>query len=275
MSIIFKPPYDTWIKKNVGENIDENTLFRLRVAAKTQAGLVDVDVDLDLIWFILINVDNSDPIKLSILQVLLQQPVLLQKFKVTLDSPKIKRVIAEFLLFNYEYLKLLRPHIDFTKLNDPVDFISHSLLIKRGEQNDTKEQMLEKVKIIDLVLATGFKLPADNTNDGAALKKLLLLEEIADRFVIAKKLLAIGFKLFSPYIKNNYEIAIFLINNRSNPDCLEIINNHIEELKKVQLHVPGSGDECNLADYYYWVKEDLPTVRFIKDTLGLSLTPSN
>jgi len=179
------------------------------------------------------------------------------------------------LLYNYYFLDGLKSYIDFTVLNSPIDFISQALFIRRSKQSDTPEIEDSRIKIVKIVLDSGFVLPSDYpTNSvGFAVRKVLLMESVADRFQVAKHMLDIGFQLFTNNPENNSELAVQLINNRTDATCLEIIKNNIAAFKEIRLSVAGSTNGSNLADYFYWVKEDMLAVNFIRETIGLDISP--
>lgn len=272
MTINLQAPYNSWLKQHAGSDVTEASVFSVKLGSKTKDGLKDVVVDLDLIWFVLIYVDDTIDMKLQVVKELLKDPILLAKFKATLDKQEVKRIISEFLLFNYACLDALKQYIDFAKLNVPVDFITHALFITRSEGKDSPAISKDRLKIVNTVLDCGFLAPANN--DGSVLRKVLLMEDVPEKFIEAKRLLAAGFKLFSKNLQNNSEVAITLLNNRGYDDCKEIIEQHALEFKNVTMHVPGSGEDSNLADYYYWVKEDMDTVHYIKTVLGIVLKPT-
>ncbi len=272
-------PYNTWLKQKVGENIDENAKYVMKISATTEQGEVPVEVQLDLVWFVLIQTEDTDEMKLQVALALLQQPAMLARFKATLDVKPLKRMLAEFLIYNIYFLEGLRSFVDFNKLNIPLDFVSHALFIKRGEGNDTKEISALRIKTVNIVLDNGFVLPANYPvkSEGVALRKVLLMDGIDERFLVARRLLDVGFKLFNDNQLNNAELAVLLINDRANPDCMFIINKFKDQFKTVTLHVAGlnSKDSMgNLADYFYWVKEDLDATRFVKETLGVDVSPA-
>lgn len=275
MSIIFQEPYNSWLKSKIGENFDENTKFVLKVAATTSTGVIDVNVTLDLTWFVLIEIKDTDEMKLQVAELLLQEPKLLEQFKSTLDNIQVKRLIAEFLLYNFSYLDKLKKYIDFTKLNLPIDFVSHALLLKRGDGVDSDQISLERIKIVYLVLDTGFSLAlslAANL-ELPVLHKVLSMGDVAGKFSLAKRLLALGFKLFiANNPRANTEVAVFLIEARDQADCKAIIKDNKDQFLKIIVQVPGNSTNSNLADYYYWVKEDMDAVRFIKNVLGIQLS---
>lgn len=272
-------PYITWLKQKVGENVTDNVKYVMRITATTEQGEVPVDIELDLVWYILIQVEDTDEMKLQVALALLQDPMLLQKFKATLDVKPLKRMLAEFLLYRVYFLEGLINFIDVNKLNLPIDFLSHSLFIKRSEGNDTQEISILRAKIANIVLDNGFVLPVNYPvkSEGVALRKVLLMDGVPERFLLARRLLAVGFKLFNENTINNAEMAVLLINDRADPDCMAIISAHQAQFQQVRLHVAGVNSPQslgNLADYYFWVKEDMDATRFVKETLGIALTPS-
>ena len=117
-----KEPYNSWLKQKVGENITENSAYVMRITATTEQGPVPVEVQLDLVWFVLIQVEDTDEMKLQVALALLQQPALLARFKAIQDVQNLKRMLAEFLIYNPYFLEGLCNFIDFNKLNVPIDF---------------------------------------------------------------------------------------------------------------------------------------------------------
>lgn len=267
--------YTAWITKHIGAMIDPNLRYVLRVSAATSQGETTLDLGLDLSWFILIQVKDEDTKKLEVVLELLKDPQFLEQFKATLQIPEAKRFFEEFLLYNYYFLDGLKTYIDFSILNVPIDFISQALFIKRSEQTDTIEIEADRIKIVKMVLDLGFVLP-DNypvNSLGFAVRKVLLMESVAERFQIAKRMLEVGFQLFTNNPVCNGELAIQLISNREDPECLEIIKNNVAAFKEINLNVAGSANGGNLADYFYWLKEDMSAVNFIRDIIGLDISP--
>ncbi len=277
MSISLKEPLKSWLAKHVSANTDETTMFSIKLGARTEDGSSLVEIKIDLVWFLLLYVDEDDKIKLDVILELLQNKELALRFAATQDNPAAKRPIEEFLIFNFAYLNALKTFLNFNKLNLPIDFISHALFIKRSEVVDTREVNLIRLNTVSTVLETGFKLakqPGYRAN-AAVLHKVLMMEDIDSIFAIAKSLLAAGYTLFNNSSVANSEVAIVLLNARENPDALFIIKQNASIFKTIMLHVAGAnGDTSNLADYYYWVKEDMDTVHFIQKTLGIELSPS-
>jgi len=271
--MILNEPYNSWLKQNVGGNADENSRFVFKIAAKNNDGVTDVDFSFDLVWFILIHVEAGELIKLQVAQELLKNPKFKDAFNVTLNNQLAKRLLEEFLLFNYIYLDGLKAYIDFSKLDVPIDFISHCLFVKRSLEIETKEISEERLKIVNTVLNTGFRLTAQfaTKDEGAVIRKVLAMNGISNRFKVVKRLLAAGFKLFSPNTGSNAEISVELLSSRDNPECLELIKAYAPNFKDVKLNVAGNSDG-NLADYFYWVKEDMVTVEFVKSELGVQLS---
>lgn len=268
-------PYNTWLAKHIGTMIDPNLRYVLRIGTTTSKGETTLDLGLDLTWFILIQVDDDSKQKLDVVLEILKDPIFLEQFKATLRIPETKRFFEEFLLYNYYFLDGLKTFIDFSVLNVPIDFISHALFIKYSEQADTAEISAKRISIVKLVLNSGFVLSGDYpiNSVGFAVKKVLLMDSVSDRFQIAKRMLGIGFQLFSNTPASNSELAVQLINNRSDAACLEIIKNNAAAFKEMKLSVAGSKGGSNLADYFYWVKEDMPAVNFIRKTLGIDISP--
>jgi hypothetical protein len=269
--MILDEPYNTWLIQKVAQNLEPDSRYVLQITATTMQGEVPVDVDFDLTWFILIHVQDDDKTKLDVALALLKQAKYLERFKATMTKQNAKRIIAEFLIFNTVFLEGLKQYLDFSVLNSPIDFISHALLIKLSDTVDTNQQEEYRAKIVTLVLSTDFKIlqdiPAQSL--GAAVRKLLFMESIPNRFSLAKQMLELGYKLFSDNPKSNSEIAVLLINNRTIPECQDMLMRCLEELKHINLPVAGSNSGGNLADYYYWVKEDLAAVKYISEQLGI------
>lgn len=268
-------PYNTWLTKHIGALIDPNLRYVLRVGAATSKGEATLDIGLDLAWFILIQVDDEDKQKLDVVLEILKNPTFVEQFQATLRIPETKRFFEEFLLYNYYFLDGLKAYIDFSILNVPIDFISQALFIKRSEQSDTPEIAAERINIVKLVLDSGFVLSGDYpvNSVGFAIRKVLLMDSVSDRFQIAKRMLDIGFQLFTNNPVSNSELAVELISNRADAACLGIIKNNVAAFKEIKLSVAGSSNSSNLADYFYWVKEDMPAVDFIRETVGIDISP--
>lgn len=273
--MILDEPYNSWLVKNVGDNIDANTRFLIKVTANTNNGPATLNVPFDLTWFIILYSKDNNQTKLDVAKALLKQPDYLTQFKATLQIHDAKRLLAEFLLFNPDLLDGLKEYIDFSLLNIPLDIISHALLIKlNNDVNDSVDLCNRRIKVVNTILDTGFTLTGDVPPNslGVAVHKLLLMEIGAEKFALAKRLLSIGYHLFGESTINNSEVAVTLLGNRSDPNCLEIIKNNVAGFQQLQFHVAGS-DGSNVADYYYWVKEDMPTVEFIRSTFNVDITP--
>jgi hypothetical protein len=268
-------PYNTWLTKHIGAMIDPNLRYVLRVSAATSQGETTLDLGLDLSWFILIQVEDEDAKKLEIVLELLKNPEFTEQFKATLRIPQTKRFFEEFLLYNYYFLDGLKSYIDFTILNVPIDFISQALFIKLSDQPDTEGVDDDRIKIVKLVLDTGFVLTGDYpiNSVGFAVRKVLMMQKVPERFQLARRMLGVGFQLFTNTPASNSELAVELINNRADADCLEIIKNNAAAFKEINLSVAGSSSGSNLADYFYWVKEDMLAVNFIRETIGLDISP--
>lgn len=278
MDITLQEPYNTWLRSKVSGAINDSTSYKIKLGVNSKEGPKEIELDLDLIWFIVLYVDESGDIKLQTVLELFKNPQLLNRFKITQDNPAVKRVIAEFLLFNFVYLSALKRYIDFTKINVPIDFISHALFIKFSNIQESLDDNLLRLKIVNLVLDSGFVLTpnAPFASQGAVLSKVILMEDVPDKYSVALRLLAVGFKLFNPAPGTNTEVAIELIDHRSDPKCKQIIDQNLDTFKTVNLPVAGAnGDKSNLVDYYYWVKEDMDTVQYLKQTFGLQLSPTN
>jgi hypothetical protein len=267
-------PYNTWLTNHIGSLVDPNLRYVLRVTAATSQGETTLDLGLDLSWFILIQIDDDDSKKLEIVLELFKEPQFIEQFKATLRIHESKRFFEEFLLYNYYFLEGLKSYIDFSILNVPIDFISQALFIKRSEHADSSEVDAERIKIVKLILDSGFELVGDYpvNSVGFAIRKVLLMDSVPERFQIAKRMLDIGFHLFTNTPASNGEVAVQLINNRTDADCLEIIKANAPDFKEIKLSVAGSTAGSNLADYFYWVKEDMPAVKFIRDTIGLDIS---
>lgn len=270
--MILEEPYNAWLIKNIGENIKETTRYVVKVDAVVAEGNMPVSVDLDLCWFILLHSTDNSKMKIEVISKLLDKPQFLAEFKKTFQIQAAKRLLAEYLLFNEEVLFALNKYMDFTALDVPLDFITHALLIKRSKDKDTVDIDIDRIKIVKTVLATDFKLAADSQSriKSAACHKILTLTVSDERFVLTKRLLSLGYNLFSGVPGLDAEVATVLIDNRNNKDCADMINSHLERLKTLAISVAGSKGN-NLADYYYWVREDMPTVEFIRKTLNIDI----
>lgn len=277
MTINLSSPNAAWLKQRINQDVAENTTFTITIGAVTSDGPKDVKVEVDLVWFIVLYITDKTATKLHTVLELLKNPVLLQKFKNTQTSEQVKRIIAEFLIFNYEYLDALKNYIDFKLLNIPLDFISYSLFIKRGADIDTPSINMERLKIVNSVLDSNFKVDAKSidANQASVVSKVLLMEEVENKFAIAERLVAAGYPLFSSNPINDSACAIRLIDARNLAAAQLLINKNSAHFKNIRLHVAGSNGEVgNLADYYYWVKEDLDAMHYLKDNFGIELTPS-
>lgn len=266
-------PYYSWLLKNVGENLDAGTRFVVKVEAMTSQGMMPLSVDFDLTWFILLHSKDDEKVILDVALELLKDPGFLQQFQTTLSIQGAKRLIAEFLLFKPLILAGLKKYIDFTLLNVPIDFISHALFIKRNNAvADTPEIVQERIDLVNMVLDTGFSLTGDvpPKSIGVALHKVLTMPLGEQKFNLAVRLASVGFHLFSDNAANNNEIATLLINNRTHNDCMHLIKSNIDAFKGLIFKVAESNG--NIADYYYWVKEDIRAVEFIKSTLNIDIS---
>lgn len=272
--MILDEPYNAWLIKNVGDSIDENIRFLVQVNATTSEGAVTLNVPLDLTWFILLYSKDTDQIKLDVVLELLKKPQYAAQFKATIQIHDAKRLMAEFLLFNQIFLERLAPYIDFSLLDIPLDMITHALLIKlNNDMADSPQMCKQRIKNVNVILNTGFVLkdPKPGTA-GLATHKLLLMEiDNSEKFALIKRLLSVGFELFGENAINNNETAVSLIADRNIPTCLEIINSNAEAFATLIFTVAGNGS--NIADYYYWVKEDMDAVNFIRSTLKIDITP--
>ena len=273
--MIIDEPYNSWLNEKVGNSFDENTKFVMKIAATTANGVEEINVALDPIWFILIHVEDTEAMKLQVVQVLIRDPNFATQFQATLDNPQVKRLIAEFLLYNFTYLDGLKEYVDFNKLDAPIDFVSHALLLKRGSGVDSDQISLDRLRIVSLVIDNGFNLSEANplNTELPVLNKVLSMNLVEGKFEIAQKLLNLGFKLFvNNNPRANMEVAISLINLREQPQCQQWISSYIEQFRTIKVQIPGSNDAGNLADFYYWVKEDMEAVHFIRETLGIQLS---
>lgn len=269
--MILSEPYNSWLVKNVGDNLATDMRFVVKVQATTDQGVVPVSIDCDITWFILLYSKDDIRIKLDMALELLKNAELLKQFQATLRIPNAKRMLAEFLLFNPFVLVGLRAYIDFTLLNVPIDFISHALFIKRTDLDNAQIDK-ERLQIVSAVLDTGFRLSGDipAKSFGVAARKLLLMNVGDEKFTLVKRLLAAGFVLFSDVAETNNEIATILINSRSNKDCMDIITSNAARFQTLVFHIAGSNNG-NLADYYYWVAENMSAVDFIRTTLNIDI----
>lgn len=273
--MILDEPYNSWLIKNVGENLDDQTRFLIKVKAATSKGVVAVDASFDLTWFLLLHSNDAAQIKLDVALALLEKKGYKEQFNITLKSHAVKRLIAEFLLFNPVILLGLKDYIDFTLLNLPLDFITHALLIKlNADPIDSSDMTKQRLAIVNAVLDTGFSLPKDISpnSEGVALNKILSMDIGDEKFTLCKRLLAVGYHLFGDNSVNNNEIACTLINNREKNDCFEIITLNKDGFKNLVFNIAGTSGS-NIADYYYWVKEDIHAVEFIRKNLNLDITP--
>lgn len=271
--MILNEPYNSWLIKNVGDSLATDMRFVVKVQATTDQGIVTVTIDCDITWFILLYSKDDIKIKLDVALELLKNDELCNQFKATLQIHNAKRMLAEFLLFNPFFLIGLRSYIDFTLLNVPIDFVSHTLFIKHNAEVDNAQIDLQRLQIINAVLDTGFKLAGEvpPKSFGVAVRKLLLMNVGEEKFHIAKRLLEAGFMLFSDVAESNNEIAIILINNRNNSDCLDMIISNAVYFKTLIFPIAG-GNGGNLADYYYWVAENIQAMDFVRTTLNIDIT---
>lgn len=263
-----------WLRAKLKIEPELDKRYVLTFGANTSNGDEDVTLDLDLVWFALIHADDTKAKKLQIALSLLQEQSCLQQFNATLNQPNaaLKRLLAEFLLYNVEFIDGLKKHIDFTKLNAPIDFVSLALFINHAPTRDKNSLDAERLYVVSILLDTGFKLDRTSTHpEGAAIRSVLLMETQPQRFAIAKRLLDAGFSVFNKDKVHNAEIAVLLINNRNNLDCKSMLKSVKTQLKNILVPVHGSKQIVNLADYYYWVKEDMPVVKFIKTELGIDV----
>ncbi len=278
MSIILSEPNNSWLKSHVGTDVTENMRFNITVSAATTEGPKDVQVEVDLIWFILLYVEDKTENKFSVILELLKNPTLLQNFRNTIKNAAVKRVLSEYLLFNYKHLNVLKNYIDFAALNVPLDFISYALLIKRNEGLDTPEISMDRINIVNAVLDTGFKIDPTkiDINQLSVIPKVLLMEDVAGKFELAQRLVMAGYKIFGSNPINDAACAVRLIDARNtSPVTQTLIKNNIDQIKSIKIRVAGGNSEVgNLADYYYWVREDMDAVHYLKDELKIELTPS-
>lgn len=268
--------YNEWLKKRVGD-INPDILYEIKVVSKDDDANSAV-LQLDLVWYILLQVEDVLQTKLDVALAVLQDDVYMEQFKATQRLPAAKRILTEFLLYNYIFLAGLKQYIDFKILNQPVDFISHALLIIFGPEADSPATQQKRVMIVQLVLDSGFSLDTPEAVDRAAgsgaIRKILLMNSIPGRYILIRRLLAVGFTLFGADPLSNSEIAVILVNDRSNPDCLEIIKQNCVQFAKIKIPVVGDAkNNSNLADYYYWVKEDMASVGFVREVLGIDISP--
>lgn len=271
--MILQEPYNSWLVKNVGDNIDAGTRFVIKVEAMTASGPMPLSVDLDLTWFVLLHSKDEQPVVLDVALELLKDAAYVEQFKATLQIPAAKRLIAEFLLIKPLLLAGLKKYIDFSLLNVPIDFVSHALFIKLGTGFDTLEIQQDRLNIVNMVLDTGFTLMSDvpPKSVGVAIHKVLMMDLGVERFALAARMQSVGFHLFSDNDTNNNELAVMLINNRTNTDCQALLAPNIDRLKTLSFKVAGNNG--NIADFYYWVKEDMSAVEFIRSTLSIDITP--
>jgi hypothetical protein len=277
MAINLPDTYNAWLKTHINVAVDENTKFTMTIGSMTPDGAKDIQIDVDLVWFIILYVEDKAENKLPVIAELLKNPILLQRFKNTLDYVPVKRVLSEFLIFNYDYLDALKGYIDFTKLNMPLDFITYALFIKRGEGVDTVSVAMERLKTVNAVLDTGFKInPAkQDATQATVVAKVLLMEDVDSKFDVALRLAQAGFRIFGANPINDAACAVRLIDARQTPSAKALIDMSKDQFKAIKLRVAGSNSEMgNLADFYYWVREDMDAMHYVKDTFGLELTPS-
>lgn len=268
-------PYNSWLIKNIGSNIDANTRFITKVFAVNSGNKIELTVNLDLIWFVLLKQVDDRKTMLEVVEKLIKVPDFLQQFKNTLNVPVNKRLIAEYLLLNDDILYILKSYLDFSTLDVPINFVSHALFIKLSNDPDNAILDQKKFNIVNTVLDSGFSLLGDNAHKSTdvVLHKVLLMQVGDQRFTLAKRLLNLGFQLFCQNMVINSEVAVSLLNDRENQDCLEIIKGNIANLKTIKFATVAGNPEANIADYYYWVKEDMPAVKFIREVLQLDITP--
>jgi hypothetical protein len=267
-----KEPFNTWIKQHVGESVDANTRFVLQISAATSQGVIPVSAEFDMVWFIILNIKDDDKVRLDVCLELLNQKEFLEPFKATMNNQNIKRLLAEFLMFNMIFLQGLKKFIDFNILDVPVDFISHTLFMRRSHEPDTVEMANMRIDIIKTVLDSGFVLSPEQQVKSAALTidKLLQLP-VNDKFEMLKRLTSVGFKVFSNNDLVDSEVARALLDNRNNNICLDLINANVQNIAKIRIKIPGAKSLGNIADYYYWVKEDMQTVDFIRKKINIDI----
>lgn len=266
-----------WIKKNVGGDISPHTRYQFDITLKLEEGDVVNTINFDLVWYILIQFEGDDSLRLAIAQRVLQDDDYLKAFKKCTQQAEAKRVVEEFLIFNEQFLIGLKKFIDFTVLDEPVNFITHALFVKYGEESDSKSIDVKRASNVRAVLSTGFKLPADSPvrSDNAEFRKILAMAHFTDQFKILHALLVAGFSLFGSDAESNREVAVAIIKARQHTDAEKILHDYASELKALEVQVPGTDAPGNLADYYYWVQEDMQVVEYLKTALGMQLTQTS
>lgn len=272
--MIIKKSYRDWIEKHIGDGVNENSRFSLKISTTNGPNQIKVNVDVDLVWFILLQTNAGINVKLELSRALLANKPFLDNFNNTIRNKKANRLLAEFLIFNYPLLDGLKKFIDFSAFVSPVDIVSYAMLIKRRPGRETSETDIERLEVINAVLEGGFILPAKLPEDveGAVMRRLLVMAETKDKFSVARKLIDSGFRLFTENNHYNQEIAEILIDARDDKDCIHLIAQHVPQLKKVTFSVVSNGDNGNIADFYYWAKEDMQAVKFLREKLGIAVT---
>lgn len=264
--------YNKWLKDKVGE-INPSTRYEVQVSTKDASG---VKIEIDLVWYILLHIKEKDQIRLDVALALLQDKGYQQQFKNTQNSENCKAIIAEFLILNYLFIVGLKGYIDFNVLNVPVDFISHALLINFSDELDIPAVQQMRFMIAELALDSGFTLNSQKGDteqtSPETILKVLSMENINQRFNLLQRLLTVGFPLFGADPLSNNHVAVLLIDNRNNPICLKIIKQYSGQFAELKFHVAGDKKDSNLADYYYWAKEDMASLSFIRDALGLDIS---
>lgn len=266
-----------WIKKNVGSDISPHTRYQFDITLKLEEGDVVNNINFDLVWYILIQFEGDDSLRLAIAQRILKDNDYLQAFKACTQLPEAKRVVEEFLIFNQQFLIGLKSFIDFTVLDEPVNFITHTLFVKYGEEADSKDIDTQRAANVRAVLSTGYKLPNDAPvrEDNAEFRKLLTMQPFTDQFKLLHALLDANFSLFGSDLESNREVAVAIIKARQHPDADKIVRDYSEKFQSLEVQVPGTDAPGNLADYFYWVQEDMQVVDYLKTAIGMQLTQAS
>lgn len=266
-----------WVSKNVGVELSPHTRYQFDITLKLEEGDMVNNINFDLVWYILIQFEGDDSLRLAIAQRVLQDAEYLQAFKTCTEQLEAKRVVEEFLIFNEQFLNGLKQYIDFSVLNDPINFITHALFIKYGDEADSKEIDVKRAANVRAVLSTGFKLPMDAPvrADNAEFRKILTMAPFSDQYKLLRGLLAAEFSLFGSDLVSNREVAVALIKERQHSDVEKILKDYREQLLALEVQIPGTDKPGNLADYFYWVQEDMHVVEYLKTAIGMQLTQAS
>lgn len=263
-----------WIKKNISDDISPHTRYQFDITLQLEEGDVVNNINFDLVWYILIQFEGDDSLRLAIAQRILQDKAYLQAFKDCTQQSEAKRVVEEFLIFNQQFLIGLKKFIDFTVLDEPVNFITHALFVKYREEADSNDINIKRAANVRAVLSTGYKLPNDSKvrEDNAEFRKILTMAPFTDQFQLLHALLDANFSLFGGDLVSNREVAVAIIKARQHPGADKIIRDYSEHFQSLEVQVPGTDAAGNLADYFYWVQEDMQVVEYLKTAIGMQLT---